>query len=158
MNAGCALYASVGPVLHRYVLDPRSGTLAWQKSLRMPEAVQFAWPSPTGAFVYAVCNNGKPSRLLRSAWTLEWARGDTPDPLPNPLQPMTVGRYMAQIDRAAATENINPYEGPGALASTPVGQVVGLMNSEASCRQVVREMMEGCVDAVARVQAKLEDG
>ena len=71
---------------------------------------------------------------------------------------MAVGRYMAQIDRAAATENINPYEGPGALASTPVGQVVGLMNSEASCRQVVREMMEGCVDAVARVQAKLEDG
>ena len=48
MNAGCALYASVGPVLHRYVLDARSSTLAWQKSLRMPEAVQFAWPSPTG--------------------------------------------------------------------------------------------------------------
>ena len=47
--------------------------------------------------------SGKPSRILRIAWAEEWARIDTPDPLPNPLQPMAVGRYMARIDRAAAS-------------------------------------------------------
>lgn len=86
--------------------------------------------------------------LLRTAWAEEWARGDTPDPLPNPLQPMAVGRYMARIDRAAASEGISAHEGPGALAGTPVGQVVGMMSVETSCREVVREMMERCVDAV----------
>jgi NAD(P)H-dependent flavin oxidoreductase YrpB (nitropropane dioxygenase family) len=107
--------------------------------------------------VKSLANSGKPSRLLRTAWAEEWARSDTPNPLPNPLQPMAVGRYMARIDRAAASEHTNPQEGPGALASTPVGQVVGLMNSETSCRQVVREMMERCVDALTRVQAGLEE-
>lgn len=102
-------------------------------------------------------NSGKPSRLLRTAWAEEWARSDTPDPLPNPLQPMAVGRYMARIERAAASASVSPHEGPGLLASTPVGQVVGLMNAETSCRQVVMEMMAGCVDALADVQAALEE-
>ncbi len=31
------------------------------------------------------------------------------------------------------------------------------MNSETSCREVVRDMMERCVDAVARVQVALEE-
>lgn len=99
---------------------------------------------------------GKPSRLLKTAWVTEWERPDTPDTLPNPLHAVAIGPYVARIERAAASPHASPEHGPGALAPTAAGQVIGLIREETSVRQVMMEMMTGCVDAVGAVQDVLE--
>lgn len=99
---------------------------------------------------------GKPSRLLKTAWVGEWERPDTPEPLPNPLHAVAIGPYVSRIEKAAASPNATPDHGAGALAPTAAGQVIGLIHEESSVRQVMMDMMTGCVDAVGAVQDVLE--
>ncbi|GIT46055.1 MAG: hypothetical protein Ct9H300mP12_06400 [Acidimicrobiales bacterium] len=42
--------------------------------------------------------------MLRTAWTEEWDRDDTPAPLGMPLQPMLTGAAIDRINRAAHQE------------------------------------------------------
>jgi NAD(P)H-dependent flavin oxidoreductase YrpB (nitropropane dioxygenase family) len=96
---------------------------------------------------------GKPARQLRSAWTDEWADPANPDPLPMPLQPMLIGQAEQRIARAAHT---NP--GARELVTYFVGQVVGQMNAVLPVRQVMLDMVDEYLDAVARLAATLDDG
>ena len=95
---------------------------------------------------------GKPARMLRTAWTKEWDREDTPDPLGMPLQPMLTSAAMDRINRAAH------HEGSGAedLATYFVGQIVGDMNRSKGAGQVVMDMVEEFIDAAQAVAAQLE--
>ena len=95
---------------------------------------------------------GKPARMLRTAWTEEWDREDTPAPLGMPLQPMLTSAAMDRINRAAH------HEGSGAedLATYFVGQVVGDMNRSKGAGQVVIDMVEEFIDAAQAVAAQLE--
>ncbi|MBR12632.1 MAG: monooxygenase [Acidimicrobiaceae bacterium] len=95
---------------------------------------------------------GKPARMLRTAWTEEWDREDTPDPLGMPLQPMLTGQAIERINRAAH------HEGSGAesLATYFVGQVVGTMNRTRGAGQVVIDMVEEFIDAAQDLAAQLE--
>ena len=95
---------------------------------------------------------GKPARMLRTAWTEEWDREDTPAPLGMPLQPMLTSAAMDRINRAAH------HEGSGAedLATYFVGQVVGDMNRSKGAGQVVMDMVEEFIDAAQTVAAQLE--
>ncbi len=45
---------------------------------------------------------GKHARMLKSAWTEEWDREDTPDPLGMPLQPILTNEAQARINRRGA--------------------------------------------------------
>jgi NAD(P)H-dependent flavin oxidoreductase YrpB (nitropropane dioxygenase family) len=92
---------------------------------------------------------GKPARQLVSAWTQEWDRPDTPEPLGMPLQPILVDRAVRRIDRAAH------HEGSGAeqLANYFVGQIVGQMNEPKPAARVVYEMIEEFIDCVERLTA-----
>lgn len=99
---------------------------------------------------------GKPSRLLKTAWVTEWERPDTPDPLRNPLHAVAIGPYVKRIEKAAASASAVPDHGPGALAPTAAGQVVGLIHAETSCRQVMLGLTTGCIDALGAVQELLE--
>jgi NAD(P)H-dependent flavin oxidoreductase YrpB (nitropropane dioxygenase family) len=92
---------------------------------------------------------GKPARQLVSAWTQEWDRPDTPEPLGMPLQPILVDAAVRRIDRAAH------HEGSGAeqLANYFVGQVVGQMNEPKPAARVVYEMIEEFIDSVERLNA-----
>ena len=99
---------------------------------------------------------GKHARFLRTAWVDEWERGDGPRLLPNPLHSVAIGKYQHRIDKAAASGRFDVHEGPGLLTSKPIGQIIGSLNSETSCRQVVIGMMEDCVEALARVQTLIE--
>ncbi len=94
---------------------------------------------------------GKPARMLRTAWTEEWERPDTPDPLPMPLQSLLVAEAQARINRAA------PTKGSGAeqLAGYFVGQVVGQLNKVQPARQVVLDMVEEFIDAVQDLEKLL---
>ena len=97
---------------------------------------------------------GKPARMLRSAWTEEWNRTDTPDPLPMPLQIMLTGEPRRRIDRVAH----HPGSGAEKLTNYFVGQIVGAMNQSLPTRQVVYNLVEEFIEAVEGLTAQLEDG
>ena len=95
---------------------------------------------------------GKPARMLRSAWTEEWDREDTPDPLGMPFQPILTDQALLRINRAAH------HEGSGAeqLATYFVGQVVGSMNRTRGTGQVVMDMIEEFIEATEGLAGQLE--
>ncbi|MEE3250835.1 MAG: nitronate monooxygenase [Actinomycetota bacterium] len=95
---------------------------------------------------------GKPARMLRSAWTEEWDREDTPDPLGMPFQPILTDEALLRINRAAH------HEGSGAeqLATYFVGQIVGSMNRTRGTGQVVMDMIEEFIEATEGLAGQLE--
>jgi NAD(P)H-dependent flavin oxidoreductase YrpB (nitropropane dioxygenase family) len=95
---------------------------------------------------------GKHARMLKSAWTEEWERADTPDPLGMPLQPILTNEAQQRINRAANT----PGSGAEQLANYFVGQIVGTMNQPKSAATVVMEMIEEFIDAVESLSRQLE--
>ncbi|MFN0092404.1 MAG: nitronate monooxygenase [Acidimicrobiales bacterium] len=96
---------------------------------------------------------GKPARQLRSAWTDEWERPDSPAPLGMPHQIVLTAEARARIDRAAH----RPGSGAEQLANYFVGQIVGEMNQVKPARQVVFDMIDEFIDAAAALQDKLAD-
>jgi NAD(P)H-dependent flavin oxidoreductase YrpB (nitropropane dioxygenase family) len=96
---------------------------------------------------------GKPARMLKSAWTEEWDRADTPDPLGMPLQPILTAIAQARINRAAFTAG----SGAEKLANYYVGQIVGTMNQRKTSRQVVFDMIEEFIEATEALAKQLKD-
>lgn len=84
---------------------------------------------------------GKPARQLRTEWTDVWDDPSGPGPLPMPLQGLLV---------ADAVSRIQKYE-TGALLGTPVGQIVGRMNTERSVQAVFDDLTRGFERAVDRI-------
>ncbi|MGW3650705.1 NAD(P)H-dependent flavin oxidoreductase [Streptomyces sp. NPDC000878] len=84
---------------------------------------------------------GKPARQLRTDWTDAWDSTDGPGTLPMPLQGLLVAEAVSRIQK---------YE-VGPLLGTPVGQIVGRMNSERSVQAVFDELTSGFEEAVNRV-------
>jgi len=94
---------------------------------------------------------GKPARMLKSSWTEEWDRPDTPDPLPMPLQSQLVARPQARIrnyDHASA--------GAAKLSQYFVGQVVGHADRVQPAGRVVMNMVEEFIDTCERMAGLLE--
>lgn len=84
---------------------------------------------------------GKPARQLRTEWTDAWDDPAGPGTLPMPLQGLLV---------ADAVSRIQKYE-VGALLGTPVGQIVGRMNTQRSVRAVFDDLTRGFERAVDRI-------
>src|SRR5215207_3251008 len=95
---------------------------------------------------------GKPARMLRSPWTDEWARPDTPEPPPMPLQSALVAEAQARIHRSAHRAG----SGAKQLDTYFVGQVVGTMDRVKPARQVVLDMVEEYIDTYERLQRLTE--
>jgi NAD(P)H-dependent flavin oxidoreductase YrpB (nitropropane dioxygenase family) len=95
---------------------------------------------------------GKHARMLKSAWTEEWDRTDTPDPLGMPMQPILTNAAQARISRAAYQKD----SGAEKLANYFVGQIVGAMNQTKPAGQVVIEMIEEFIEAVESLSTQLE--
>ena len=53
-------YASTGPELALYGLDVAAATLTRKSAITFPANVQYAWPHPSGKFLYLVASNGQP--------------------------------------------------------------------------------------------------
>lgn len=94
---------------------------------------------------------GKSARFLRTPWSDEWDAPGNPKPLPTPLQSFAIDRALGRIARAAEAPGASPDRGGGLLVSSPVGQGVGHLRREQSCRQVITEMLEECAESVGRV-------
>jgi len=107
----------------------------------------------SGDTVRSRSKTGKPARMLRSAWTEEWDRADTPDPLPMPLQSALITEAEARIRRGAHSQG----SGANQLANYFVGQIVGDMNKTKSASQVVLDIVDEFIDAVSDLNARLTD-
>ena len=59
-DTGISFYASVGPNLTLYSLDRDSAVLTPRGSVTLPANVQYAWPHPSGKFLYVAASNGQP--------------------------------------------------------------------------------------------------
>jgi NAD(P)H-dependent flavin oxidoreductase YrpB (nitropropane dioxygenase family) len=97
---------------------------------------------------------GKPARMLRTAWTDEWERPDTPDPLGMPLQTALIAEPQLRINQAAN----NPETRARELATYFVGQVVGSLDRVRPAGQVMLDMIDEYIDASQRVASLLEGG
>jgi NAD(P)H-dependent flavin oxidoreductase YrpB (nitropropane dioxygenase family) len=95
---------------------------------------------------------GKPARMLRTAWTEEWERPGTPDPLGMPLQSALIGDPQMRINRAAAQSDSKARD----LATYFVGQVVGSLNRVQPAGSVVLDMVSEFIDAVGRLDELVE--
>jgi len=87
--------------------------------------------------------SGKPSRVLRSGWTEAWAAQGAPDPLQMPLQSLLTKEAMARVTRTGAD----------AMASYPAGQVIGMMRSETTVRQIFRDMLTEFAETLDRLNS-----
>ena len=103
--------------------------------------------------VRSKARTGKYSRQLRSPWTDAWESGEAPEPLPMPLQSLVSEAPLAKITKLAE----GGHPGAKRLATSFVGQGVGLMNSIQSTRTVMREFMEDYLLAVERLSTTLEE-
>jgi NAD(P)H-dependent flavin oxidoreductase YrpB (nitropropane dioxygenase family) len=97
------------------------------------------------------CKTGKPARQLRSAWTDEWDRDDSPQPLEMPLQTALIAQAEARIARSATTS-----EGARRLINYFVGQAVGQMNTAKPAARVVMDMVEEYIEAASRLAESLQ--
>ncbi|GAB7034967.1 nitronate monooxygenase family protein [Streptomyces sp. NPDC021749] len=84
---------------------------------------------------------GKPARQLRTEWTDAWDDPAGPGPLPMPLQGLLVAEANSRIQR----HEVEP------LLGTPVGQIVGRMNSERSVQAVFDDLTRGFERAIDRI-------
>ncbi len=84
---------------------------------------------------------GKPARQLRTEWTDAWDDPAGPGPLPMPLQGLLVAEANSRIQK----HEVEP------LLGTPVGQIVGRMNSERSVQAVFDDLTRGFERAIDRI-------
>ncbi len=98
--------------------------------------------------VRSQARTGKYSRQLRSPWTDAWEGEDAPDPLAMPLQSLVSEPPLAKVTKLAE----GGHEGARHLATSFVGQGVGLINSIQTTRQVVYEFMEDFIEANERLR------
>ncbi|MFD3307048.1 NAD(P)H-dependent flavin oxidoreductase [Streptomyces sp. NPDC058694] len=90
---------------------------------------------------------GKPARQLRTEWTDAWDDPNGPGTLPMPLQGLLVADAVSRIQR----HEVEP------LLGTPVGQIVGRMNSERSVQEAVDDLtrdFEKAVDRLNRIAGR----
>lgn len=108
-----------------------------------PESVENLLAAGSRDAIRSRSMTGKPARQLRTAWTEAWERPDAPKTLPMPLQGIVFSELAHRVTRARNR----------ALSGSPVGQIVSRMNTVRASRDVVRELVEECVEAKDRLDA-----
>ncbi len=94
---------------------------------------------------------GKGARVLKNAWTEAWERPDAPAPLGMPLQGLLTMEAMQRTGRY--------IDQPGAqrCAFSPVGQVVGMLAREESCRDIVARLVNEYLEALESLERLLPE-
>jgi NAD(P)H-dependent flavin oxidoreductase YrpB (nitropropane dioxygenase family) len=92
---------------------------------------------------------GKPARMLRTAWTDEWDRPDTPAPLGMPLQTALINETLVRVNQASGPPDAKARE----LVTYFVGQVVGSLDRVRPTRAVVLDMVEEFIDTIGRLES-----
>ncbi len=93
--------------------------------------------------------SGKPARQLRTAWTDAFDNPEGPGALPLPLQWMSTAEATSRIHRHATDHP----EGDHPLMMSPVGQIVGRMNTVRPVADVMASLEREYEEALARLDA-----
>jgi NAD(P)H-dependent flavin oxidoreductase YrpB (nitropropane dioxygenase family) len=112
-----------------------------EAELPSPALVRKLLAAGSGDTVRSRALTGKPARQLRTEWTDAWDDPSGPGALPMPLQGLLVADAVTRIQKY----EVEP------LLGTPVGQIVGRMNSERSVQAVVDDLTRGFERAVDRI-------
>ncbi|MGW0990362.1 NAD(P)H-dependent flavin oxidoreductase [Streptomyces sp. NPDC002486] len=112
-----------------------------EADLSSPALTRKLLAAGSGDTVRSRALTGKPARQLRTEWTDAWDDPAGPGTLPMPLQGLLVAEAVSRIQKY----EIDP------LLGTPVGQIVGRMNSERSVQAVFDDLTRGFEEAVDRV-------
>ncbi|HEY1921110.1 MAG TPA: nitronate monooxygenase family protein [Streptosporangiaceae bacterium] len=87
---------------------------------------------------------GKPVRMLRNKWYERWQSDTAPAPLPAPLQGILVRPALS----AALEHRV------GDAMGTPLGQIVGMMNSVRPVAELVESLATECLAALGSAAAQ----
>jgi NAD(P)H-dependent flavin oxidoreductase YrpB (nitropropane dioxygenase family) len=87
--------------------------------------------------------SGKPTRFMTTPWFEAWEEEDAPPTLGTPLQRMLIAKSFKRIVAAGMTD----------LMAIPVGQVVGQMRERRRVRDVMYDLQQEYVEAMARLAA-----
>ena len=87
--------------------------------------------------------SGKTVRMLRTSWTDAWTSPESPGTLPMPLQGWLTADAVARFARSHRAD----------LMASPVGQIVGSMNSVKPVRDVIFDMVTEYIETVERIEA-----
>ncbi|MFF3641479.1 NAD(P)H-dependent flavin oxidoreductase [Streptomyces sp. NPDC002564] len=119
-----------------------------EADLHSPALTRKLLAAGSGDTVRSRALTGKPARQLRTEWTDAWDDPQGPGTLPMPLQGLLVAEAVSRIQKHEVQE----------LLGTPVGQIVGRMNSERSVQAVFDDLTRGFERAVDRVIRIAERG
>lgn len=111
--------------------------LGSKQSELTPELKQRFFAAQSEDAIQSRALTGKPCRMLKGGFSDAWARQDAPKPLTMPLQSILMTESLARVTRARDKR----------FLTYPVGQIVGDMKEETSCRQIVEDMMTEFLDA-----------
>ncbi|QFQ95220.1 nitronate monooxygenase [Streptomyces phaeolivaceus] len=112
-----------------------------EAELPSPRLIEKLLAAGSGDTVRSRALTGKPARQLRTEWTDAWDDPAGPGTLPMPLQGLLVAEAVSRIQKY----EVEP------LLGTPVGQIVGRMNSERSVQAVFDDLTRGFEKAVDRI-------
>ncbi|MFR0354684.1 NAD(P)H-dependent flavin oxidoreductase [Streptomyces sediminimaris] len=112
-----------------------------EAELTSPAVTRKLLAAGSGDTVRSRALTGKPARQLRTEWTDAWDDPAGPGALPMPLQGLLVADALTRIQKY----EVEP------LLGTPVGQIVGRMNSERSVQAVFDDLTRGFEEAVDRM-------
>ncbi|MEU6119798.1 nitronate monooxygenase family protein [Streptomyces sp. NPDC047117] len=112
-----------------------------EAELHSPLLMQKLLAAGPGDTVRSRALTGKPARQLRTEWTDAWDDPAGPGTLPMPLQGLLVADALTRIQK---------YE-TEPLLGTPVGQIVGQMNSTRSVQAVFDDLTRGFERAIDRI-------
>ncbi|MGW1052614.1 NAD(P)H-dependent flavin oxidoreductase [Streptomyces sp. NPDC002521] len=118
-----------------------------EADLHAPALTRKLLAAGSGDTVRSRALTGKPARQLRTEWTDAWDDPAGPGTLPMPLQGLLVAEAVSRIQKY----EVEP------LLGTPVGQIVGRMNSERSVQAVFDDLtrgFEGAVDRINRIAGR----
>ncbi|MPY61417.1 NAD(P)H-dependent flavin oxidoreductase [Streptomyces spongiae] len=112
-----------------------------EAELPSPRLIEKLHAAGSGDTVRSRALTGKPARQLRTEWTDAWDDPNGPGALPMPLQGLLCAEAVSRIQKY----EVEP------LLGTPVGQIVGRMNSERSVQEVFDDLTRGFEKAVDRI-------
>jgi NAD(P)H-dependent flavin oxidoreductase YrpB (nitropropane dioxygenase family) len=115
--------------------------LGTKESELMPSLKERFFSASSEDTVQSRLRSGKPARVLRSKLSDAWEQPDAPPFARMPFQTMLMAEPHLRVERGRLKE----------WQYYPVGQVVGDMKAETSCRQVVYDMMNEFIDATERL-------
>jgi NAD(P)H-dependent flavin oxidoreductase YrpB (nitropropane dioxygenase family) len=127
----------------------------WTGSLWVPVLEAMAGPKEKEALLAAGYEDtvrsraysGKPGRMLKNAWTDAWEVEGAPKPLPMPLQGMVTTDAMLRTKRYADVGRTQE------VSVNPIGQTIGFIHSEETCRGVMQRLLEEYVEAMEKAVA-----